>query len=238
MRKKSVCAKYIKPILFCVLLTAATVAALLLFGTDRYYIACAVIAVGASVPFFVSFERKKNSARETAVIASLTAAAVVSRAAFYFLPQIKPIAAVVIIGAVSFGGEVGFLTGSLSMLLSDFIFGVGAWTPFQMLGLGLVGFIMGKAFYNSKLRYNRFALGLVGGLLTFFVYGFLVDTSSVLFFSSDYSKSSVLAVYASGAPFNLIFGAATAVILILFGKFFIERTERLRTKYGVFERSN
>lgn len=209
-----------------------------LFGSEKYYITCAILIFLAIAPFFVSFEKKETLPREIGAIAALTAIAVISRGAFYAFPQIKPIAAVVIIGAVSFGCEVGFLTGALSMLLSDIFFGLGMWTPFQMLGLGAVGFLCGLIFYSSKYKNNRFILGLVGGVLTFFVYGITVDTNSVLMLADSKSLKAIAAVYLAGVPMNAVFAVTTALVLMLFGKPFIVRLSRLRTKYGIFERGD
>ena len=85
-----------------------------------------------------------------AMIALLCALAIAGRVAFFFLPQIKPIAAVVILAGVSFGGEVGFVTGALSAFVSNFYFGQGSWTPFQMVALGLVGFL--PAYFSTDVR--------------------------------------------------------------------------------------
>ena len=66
----------------------------------NYYIVCAVFLVLSMLPFFISFELKKITAREVTLTATLIAIAVVSRAVFYLVPQVKPIAAVVIVSAV------------------------------------------------------------------------------------------------------------------------------------------
>ena len=51
--------------------------------------------------------------------------------------------AIIIITAVAFGPEAGFLTGALTAFVSNFIFGQGPWTPWQMFTWGLVGFLAG-----------------------------------------------------------------------------------------------
>lgn len=231
MQKKS---DVINILLLCVAVPVLVITAFFLSGGTRYYLVSALILVLAMVPFFISFEKKNKAAREIVVLASLTALAVVSRAAFYMLPQVKPIAAVVIIAAVSFGYEVGFLVGALSMFLSNMLFGQGVWTPFQMVALGMVGLLCGLLFSSSKYKSNRWIVGITGGLITFFVYGFIVDTHSVLMMVSEYSLASVSAVYLAGVPLNFVFGATTAAVLILFGKAFCEKLDRLKRKYGIF----
>lgn len=203
-----------------------------LSGGKGYYILSAAIIILSMTLFFISFERKNTKTRELTAIAALTALSVASRAAFYMLPEIKPIASIVIATGTGFGYETGFLVGALSMFLSNIIFGQGLWTPFQMLGLGMTGLICGMIFSNKKI--NRWILGLLGGLITFLVYGIIADTSSVFMLSADFNIKSVLTVYLSGAPLNLTFAVTTAVCLILFGKPLIETLLRLKTKYGIF----
>ena len=159
--------------------------------------------------------RKPISAREMAPLSVLTALAVVSRAVFYLIPQVKPIAAVVIVAGMCLGPFSGYMVGALSAFLSNFLFGQGIWTPFQMVALGLVGLLAGMLLHPGRV--NRWVLALVGFFLATVVYGLVVDLSTVLMTVTDFTWPAVLAVYASGAPFDLVFGGSTAVFLVLFG---------------------
>lgn len=55
------------------------------------------------------------------VISVLAAIGVAGRAAFFMVPSFKPVAAIVILTGVSFGGEAGFLVGCLIMMLSNML---------------------------------------------------------------------------------------------------------------------
>ena len=91
------------------------------------------------LPFFLVFENRRPQAREVVVIAVMAALAVAGRAAFFMLPQFKPTAAIVIIAGVGLGAEAGFLTGALAGFVSNFFFGQGPWTPWQMFAFGIPG---------------------------------------------------------------------------------------------------
>lgn len=52
----------------------------------------------------------------------------------------------VVITAVAFGGESGFLVGAVSMLCSNIFLSQGPWTPFQMFAMGVIGFLAGVLF--------------------------------------------------------------------------------------------
>lgn len=198
----------------------------------NYYIVSVVILIASMLPFFVSYEQKKVTARDITLTATLIALAVVSRAAFYLIPQVKPIAAVVIVSAVCLGAHKGYIVGAFSAFVSNFIFGQGMWTPFQMVALGTVGLLAGLIF--RWLKVNRYTLSIVGFVLATVVYGAIVDMSTVLSaYGNNVTLKGALSIYASGAVFSLVFGGATAVFLFLFGMPFITKIERISKKYGL-----
>lgn len=82
--------------------------------------------------FFAGFERKTVGTRRLVVAAVMTALSVMGRIIFAPIPGFKPITAIVVLTGIWIGGETGFLTGSLSALISNFFSGQGPWTPFQM----------------------------------------------------------------------------------------------------------
>lgn len=223
--------KIVFPLFAVLALAAAILWQLLLAQAVSYYLVAAVVLIAALLPFFISYEKSAPSARELSLMAVLIALAVVSRAAFFFAPSFKPIAAVVIAGAVCLGAERGYILGAFSAFVSNFIFGQGIWTPFQMVALGTVGFVAGLLF--QRVPPKRWQLAAFGFAIVFFFYGLLVDISSVLTMAADYSLKSILAIYISGAPYSAIFAGATAVFLFLFGEAFIKKINRIINKYGI-----
>ncbi len=200
-------------------------------GSASYYLAAAIILVLSLLPFFIGYENSAPSARELALVSALVALAVASRAVFYLIPQFKPIGAVVVASAVCLGPRRGYIIGALSAFVSNFIFGQGVWTPFQMVALGLVGFAAGLIFKRVKI--NKWSLAVFGFILIFVLYGVISDLSSVLTMLSEYTLSGIMAVYTAGIPFSVIFGGATALFLFLFGQAFIKKINRVVNKYGI-----
>ena len=119
-----------------------------------------IFLAACAIPFFLVFEKKKPRARELVPIAVMAALGVVGRTLFSLipLPNFKPVSAIVIITAVAFGPETGFLTGALTGFLSNFIFGQGPWTPWQMFAMGIIGFLAGVLFRKGLLRRARMSL--------------------------------------------------------------------------------
>lgn len=215
---------------------------MILFGifflNDRsYYFIAVCIIVLSMLPFVMVFEDRKPQARELLIIAVLAAIAVAGRAAFFMLPQFKPVTAVVIISGVSFGAEAGFLTGAVAGFVSNFFFGQGPWTPWQMFAWGIIGFLAGLLFRGNRRKWksNRVVLCAFGGIASLLIYGLIMDTASVTMYSSEFNLDSFLALYASGLPFNLIHAVSTVFFLAVLGQPMFRKLDRIKRKYGILE---
>ena len=198
---------------------------------EAYYALSIVLIFCAMIPFFLSYETSKPTSGELAVLSVMTALAVAGRAAFFMLPQVKPMAAIVIVTGIFMGKRNGFMAGAMAAFVSNFLFGQGVWTPFQMFGLGLTGFLAGVLFYKNRCSVLRLPMAAFGFFVVFFVYGIIVDMSSVLFITGGHTINGIVAVYIAGIPFNLIHSAITSVLLFFFGKPFLEILQRLQDKY-------
>lgn len=225
--------KILSVILLCAVLPAAVIGVYFLTKGRQYLLISFMVAAAAMLPFFLSLERKKMQVRELVITASVIALAAASRAAFFFLPQMKPMCAVLIIAAVPFGAEFGFITGALSMLVSNIIYGQGIWTPFQMLGMGITVFVSSLIIRHIGAK-NRLVPGLISGAACAVCYGLTVDTGSVFMMLTEFTARSVLSVYLSGVPFNIIHGAATGLLTSLFLPMIGKKLERIKIKYGLF----
>ena len=130
-------------ILVIVVMLPLVLAASRYFGNRRYYLCSLLLMILSVVPFFLSFEKRRPQAREIVTLAVMCAIAVASRTAFIMIPHFKPMTGILIITAMAFGAEAGFLTGAVSGFVSNFIFGQGPWTPWQMFAYGIAGFLAG-----------------------------------------------------------------------------------------------
>ena len=207
----------------------------------KYYLAGLAIIVLTTAAFFLHFESRRPQARELVILAVLCALAVASRAAFAAVPHFKPMLAIVMLTGIAFGPEAGFLCGAISGFASNFIFGQGPWTPWQMFAYGIGGLLAGlfamwgilkKAPKGWKDVIILAVFGFFGILL---VVGPLLDTSTFFTVATSYDAASVLAVYLAGVPVNCVHGAAVALTMLLFGKPLLERLQRIQIKYGMME---
>ena len=179
---------------------------------ERKYYLTSLLLVGLMfVPFVLRFEGRRPQARELVLLATMTALAVAGRAAFYWLPQCKPVCAIVILTAVAFTPEAGFVTGAAAGLISNFFFGQGPWTPWQMYAWGLVGYLAGVLADRGWL--DRLPVLYAYGFLSALLYGLLLNGWYVIGFVQPFSWPAALVAFGAALPFDATHGVATVVFL-------------------------
>lgn len=221
---------YVLALIFCAALLVYSL--LVLEGREYYYVSLAIMLAGV-ILFVLGFENRRPSVAELTIIAVMCSIGVASRVSFFFFPQIKPLAAVVIITGISLGAESGFITGAVSAFVSNFYFGQGSWTPFQMFALGVVGFFAGIVF--RKVPVNRFSISVYGLLSVVVIYGGIVDINTLFYSMGENTWNSILWVYGTGLPMNLMFGISTVIFLVLLHKPVLSRLTRVKIKYHLIE---
>lgn len=225
----------VKNKIIVILLCAAVITGQLWYNHARvsriFYFVSMVVALGAIAMFYLSFEGRKPREREIVLVCVLCAVTAASRMIFFMLPQFKPMAAVIIICAACYGRETGFLVGSMSAFLSNFFFTQGPFTPFAMLGFGLVGYFAGVFFYGKKPP--LWLLCIFGFIATYVVYGGIMNWSSVLLYTDKITLGYILTVFGLAFYFDLVHSISTVVFLILLNKGFSKRLERVKKRYGM-----
>lgn len=205
-------------------------------GDRKMYITSVIIMFLSMIPFFAHFESRKPQARELVIIAIMCALTVASRAALVWLPNFKPMGAIVMMTGMAFGPQAGFLTGSLGMLISNMIFGQGPWTPWQMFAYGLVGF--GAAFlYKAKILDEKKPLkcAIVGFVIMVAFVGIILDTCSVFTMAAYITKDTIWTIYLFGLPVNITQGICVALTMFFLVKPIMAKLMRIKNKYGVLE---
>lgn len=176
--------------------------------------------------FSAGFEKKTVGSRRMVITAIMVALCVAGR----FIPFFKPVTAITIITAMYLGGEAGFLTGALAAFLSNFYFGQGPWTPFQMLAWGLIGLISG--YLSEPLKKHR-ALLLAYGVLTGILYSLVMDVWTVLWYNGSFDGGLYLSAILSAVPYTIVYAVSGFAFLWLMAKPFGEKLERIKIKYGI-----
>lgn len=194
--------------------------------------ALSLLCVGlALTPFLLSFENKKPRPRDLVPIAVMSVIAALGRTLFSAIPSFQPASAIILITAIAFGQDAGFLTGALTALSSNLLLGQGPWTPWQMYAWGMIGFF-GGLLYRAGLFRKRFFL-LLFGFISGILFGWFMDLWYVLGFIRPVNLAAFLAAFASSAWMDLIHGISTVLFLLLLEKPWGKKLYRIRQKYGI-----
>jgi energy-coupling factor transport system substrate-specific component len=199
-----------------------------------YYITSTLMILELMVPFFMAFEGRKPQARELVVIAVICAIAIVARTAIP-IPHFKAIFAVIMLSGIAFGPEAGFMVGAISAFASNFFYGQGAYTPWQMMAYGAGGMLAGFLFAKGRLPQKPWVMAVFGFFATILWVGPLLDCSHIFLMLSVINRDSILAALLSGFPVNLSQAICTVLIMLLFGRPLLDKLDRVKTKYGMME---
>ena len=201
----------------------------------KYYFISVIIIFMTMLPFFMIFEDRLARTRELMLIAMICALTCLGRAAFFMVPEFKPMCAMIIISGACLGAEAGFMTGAVSGFVSNFFFGQGPWTPWQMFTLGIIGFLSGILSRLGLLGRSKASLAVFGFLAVLFIYGGIMNPASVIMYQPDPSMKELLFSYISGFPVDMIHAVGTSVFLVLIGGEMIEKIERVKVKFGLLQ---
>lgn len=220
--------KWLSYIILCLIVPAVVLGGALLFKEKQYAWISLCVTVLSCVPFFLHFEHSENDVRKLILIAVMVAISVIGRFIFAPIPGFKPVTAMVVITAMYFGGEAGFMTGALSAVISNFYFGQGPWTPFQMFSWGIVGFLAGVI--ADPLKKSKIVL-VVYAIVSGVLYSLLMDVWTVLWADGYFNISRYAAAVISAAQFTVIYAVSNVIFLLVFSKPIGKILERIKDKY-------
>lgn len=198
-----------------------------------FYITGTAIIIEMMIPLFMAFEGRRPQARELVILAVMCAIAIAGRVAIP-MPNFKAIFAVIMLSGIAFGPEAGFMVGAISAFASNFFYGQGPYTPWQMMAYGAGGMLAGFLFAKGRLPRKPWLMAAFGFLAVMFWIGPLLDSSSIFLMLTHINWSSVLIILTSGMPMNVANGVCTLLVMLLFGRPLLDRLDRVKTKYGMF----
>lgn len=170
----------------------------------------------------------KQLSRRIAVLAVLIGLSTLGRFLFAWLPGFKPLGAFAILAGMYLGWQSGFLVGALSIVVSNFYFGHGPWTLFQIAALGLIGLLAGVL--GPILRRNRILL-VVYGIFAAFLFSGVMDFWTAFWLGGGLTR--YLALLVSAVPFTIIYACSNVAFLWLLMKPVGKVLTRMQVKYGV-----
>jgi energy-coupling factor transport system substrate-specific component len=184
----------------------------------------AVIVAG-----FAWYERSRPPSQVVALVAALAALAIAGRIAFAAFPNVKPTTDIVIFAGYALGGAPGFVVGALAALVSNFWFGQGPWTPWQMVGWGLCG-ILGAALALGGRNVGRLGLAAVCGVAGI-AYGALLNFSLMATYGGDLSWHYFALLEARALPFEVAHAGGNVVLALVAGPAMVRMLIRFRERF-------
>jgi len=192
--------------------------------------AFAMLAAGL-LAGFAWYERTRPDARIVALVGTLAAFAALGRIAFAAVPNVKPTSDIVLISGYALGGAPGYVVGAVAGLTSNFFFGQGPWTPWQMAGWGVTGIAGALLAWTTRGRIGRLPLALVSFVLGF-AFTALQDVGDWVTYS-DHSLAQLGVYVGKGIGFDLVYAASCFGFAMLFGPALIRTLKRFRTRIQV-----
>jgi Prenyltransferase and squalene oxidase repeat len=190
----------------------------------------AFLVVGAVIiAGFAWYERSRPPAQVVALVAALAALAIAGRIAFAAFPNVKPTTDIVVFSGYALGGAPGFAVGALTALVSNFWFGQGPWTPWQMVGWGLCG-VFGALLALGTRNAGRLVLASTCGFAGIF-YGALLNFSLMATYGGDLSLRHFLVLEARAIPFDLAHVLGNVVLALVAGPAMVRMLLRFRERF-------
>lgn len=207
------------------------IASISVVAHHQYWLLSLVFVVLAMLPFFLKYEAKQMQSREVMMMVMLIAIAAVSRVPFAAIPSVLPMTFIIIVSALVFGAQSGFMIGALSAIVSNILLGQGPWTPWQMFGWGMIGCMAGllKDTWWMRRMWGKVIFGMIAGI----AFGWLMNLVDVIARMADISWEAILTIYAAGVIFDLLHACSNVVFMLIFGNTWIRILERFKKKYGL-----
>lgn len=178
----------------------------------------------------VIFEKKKTEVRKLVLIAVMTAMSVAGRMIFAPFPGFKPVTAMIVLTGMYLGCDAGFFCGALTALVSNFYFGQGPWTPFQMLSWGAVGALAGVL--SDPLRRDRLVL-MIYAVAAGAIFSLFMDVYTTVWTIGAWSWRFYLVALGSSAPYTAIYAVSNVIFLLALSKPVGDKLGRVVSKYSI-----
>jgi energy-coupling factor transport system substrate-specific component len=177
------------------------------------------------------YELSRPDARIVALVATLAAFAALGRIAFAALPNVKPTTDIVLISGYALGAGPGFVVGALAGLTSNFFFGQGPWTPWQMAAWGGAGLVGAGAAMLTRRRLGRLPLAVLCGAVGF-AFTALQDVGDWVTYS-DHSLAQLGVYVGKGIGFDVIHAIGCVAFALAFGPAFARSIGRFSMRLQV-----
>ena len=216
-----------------ILIFLLLVISFVIFQYEAYLLVSMIIIAMVMIPFFARFEIQKLTGREVVILAMLAAIAAISRVPFAPIPSVQPTSLIIIMTALVFGAESGFMIGVVSAIVSNIFLGQGPWTPWQMFTWGMMGMSAGLLRHTWWMKniWGKVIFGFIWGYL----FGWIMNVWIVVSNLENMTFQLFASIYAASIYFDLAHGLSNVFFLLFFSTSFMKILKRFKRKYGLLE---
>ena len=136
-----------------------------------------------------------------------------------------------LIAGFALGGAPGFVVGAVAGLTSNFFFGQGPWTPWQMAAWGMTGVIGAGVAVLTGRRIGRWPLALVCGVAGF-AFTAVQDLGDWVTYS-DHSRAQLGVYVGKGIGFDAVHALGCVAFALAFGPALIRSIQRFARRLQV-----
>lgn len=205
---------------------------LTIWQVDQSALISMLVALACVILIFASFESSRPSLRQIMPTVVLAALAAAGRIIFGPIPNVQPVSAITIIAGIVFGRRSGFMVGALSMLISNFWLGQGPWTPWQMYGFGLMGYLAGILADRNVFK-KRLPLYIYAFLAPILEYGFLLNSWYLIGYVHPITWEAAVLAYGGALPLDIAHALSCVVFLFMLYEPWCKKLERIKHKYDL-----
>ena len=178
-----------------------------------------------------SLELSRPALRQILPVVVCAAVAAAGRVLFAPFPDVKPVTAICIVAGAVLGRQSGFAVGALAALTSNFFFGQGAWTPWQMYAWGLIGYLSAILCERGLLEPKPRVL--VWGFVSAILFGLIMDGMHIVGYVRPFTWQGAAAALLASLPLDCLHGVATIAFLALIWDPWRRQLKRVLAKYGL-----
>jgi energy-coupling factor transport system substrate-specific component len=199
-------------------------------GVSWQLAAFGILALALTVGFWW-YERTRPDARIVALVGTLAAFAALGRIAFAALPNVKPTSDIVLISGYALGGGPGFAVGAIAGLASNFFFGQGPWTPWQMAAWGVTGIVGAGLALVFRRTIGRWPLA-IACCVCGFAFTAVQDAGDWITYS-DHSFTQLVVYVGQGLGFDAIYAGSCLVFALAFGPALLRSIQRFTKRLEI-----
>lgn len=191
------------------------------FISGQWVMAAIALGVALALALGAFVESGPDSAKEVALIATLTGIAVAGRLLIHPFPGVQPMTVIIVASGAAFGLRIGVSVGVLGALVSNFFLIQGPWTPWQMALWGLCGAVGALA---ARLARRRLVFALLCAVLAF---GFSTAMDvAYWWYAYAHTWAGLTAQVISGFTFTLAHALGSFAIALAVGPELVRMLER------------